>query len=179
MIQPFLNAHPSFDETNFIAPNATVIGDVHLGKGASIWFNVVVRADVNRIRIGERSNLQDNSVVHVTNRTGPTLVGRGVTVGHSVTLHGCTIEDNVLVGIGAVVLDRVVIGSDSIVGARALVTSATEVPPRSLVLGSPARVVRRLTDEEVASIRRYAENYLLYSAIYLGKEKPAANPFYD
>jgi gamma-carbonic anhydrase len=179
MILPFIDVYPSFDETNFIAPNATLIGDVQLGKGASIWFNVVVRADVNRIRIGERSNLQDNSVVHVTNRTGPTLIGRGVTVGHSVTLHGCTIEDNVLVGIGAVVLDRVVVGSDSIVGARALLTPGTKVPSRSLVLGSPGRVVRSLTGPEVASIRRYAKNYLRYSAIYLGDERPAANPFYE
>src|SRR4030042_5179627 len=105
MIQPFLDVYPSFDDSNFIAPNAAVIGDVTLGRNASLWFGVVVRADVNWIRIGEETNIQDNSVIHVTNGTGPTSLGRGVTVGHSVVLHGCTVEDNVLAGFGSVVLD--------------------------------------------------------------------------
>jgi len=179
MIQPFLDVYPSFDDSNFIAPNATLIGDVTLGRNASVWFGVVVRADVNWIRIGEETNIQDNSVIHVTNGTGPTTLGRGVTVGHSVVLHGCTVEDNVLVGIGSVVLDEVVIGRDSIIGARSLLTPGTRIPPRSLVKGSPGRVVRELKDEEVTSIRKYAEHYLRYSAIYLGREKPEKNPFYD
>ena len=179
MILPFLDAYPAFDDSNYIAPTAAVIGDVTLGRYASIWHNVTVRADVNWIRIGERTNIQDNSVIHVTNRTAPTLIGNGVTVGHSVVLHGCQVEDNVLVGIGAVVLDHAVIGRDSIVGARTLVTKRIKIPPRSLVLGSPARVVRPLSEEEVASIRRYAEHYLRYSAIYRGEEKPKKNPFYQ
>jgi carbonic anhydrase/acetyltransferase-like protein (isoleucine patch superfamily) len=178
MIQPFLNVRPSFDDSNFIAANATVIGDVSLGRNASIWFGVVVRADVNWIRIGEETNIQDNSVIHVTSGTGPTAVGRGVTVGHSVVLHGCTVEDNVMVGIGSVVLDEVVIGRDSIIGARSLLTPGTRIPPRSLVKGSPGRVVRELKDTEVAMIRQYAEHYLRYSAIYLGYEKLEKNPFY-
>ncbi|MFB3906627.1 MAG: gamma carbonic anhydrase family protein [Acidobacteriota bacterium] len=179
MIQPFLDVYPSFDDSNFIAPSADVIGDVTLGQNTSIWFGVVVRADVNWIRIGEETNIQDNSVIHVTHGTGPTTLGRGVTVGHAVVLHGCTVEDNVLIGTGAVILDEVVIGRDSIIGARSLLTPGTRVPPRSLVKGSPGRVVRELKDVEVATIRKYAEHYLRYSAIYLGREKPAKNPFYS
>ena len=179
MIHAFLDATPVYDETNFIAPSADVIGDVTLGPEASIWFNTTVRGDVNWIRIGAASNVQDNTVIHVTNRTAPTEIGAGVTIGHSAVIHGCTIEDNVLVGMGAVILDHAVIGHDSIVGARALVTARTQVPPRSLVLGSPAKVVRSLTDEEVASIRTYAENYRHYSRIYRGVAVPDRNPFYE
>lgn len=179
MIRPFLDAIPLFDDTNFIAPSAEVIGDVTLGENASIWFNATVRGDVNWIRIGPASNVQDNAVVHVTNRVAPTDIGAGVTIGHSAIVHGCTIEDNVLVGMGAIILDHAVIGRDSIVGARALVTARTQIPPRSLVLGAPAKVVRSLTDEEVASIRTYAENYQHYSRIYRGVEVPERNPFYE
>lgn len=179
MIRPFLGVEPCFDDSNFIAPSADVIGDVKLGKGASIWFNATVRGDVHWIRIGEASNIQDNAVVHVTNRVSPTRIGDGVTVGHSAVVHGCTVEDNVLVGIGAVILDDAVIGRDSIVGARALVTGRTVIPAGSLVLGSPAKVARRLSPEEIASIAGYKENYLHYSAIYRGAERPASNPFYQ
>jgi len=178
MIRPFIHTHPVYDDSNFIAPSADIIGDVRLGPGASIWFNATVRGDVNWIRIGEASNIQDNAVVHVTNGTAPTRIGDRVTVGHSAVVHGCTIEDNVLIGMGAILLDHAVIGRDSIVGARALVTTGTRVPPRSLVLGSPAKVVRTLTDEEVETIGRYAANYLRYSAIYRGEEQPDTNPFY-
>lgn len=179
MIRPFLDAQPVYDETNFIAPSADVIGDVTLGPRASVWFNTTLRGDVNWIRIGEASNVQDNTVIHVTNRTAPTDIGARVTIGHGAIIHGCTIEDDVLIGMGAVILDHAVIGHDSIVGARALVTARTQVPPRSLVIGSPARVVRSLTDEEVASIRQYADNYVQYSRIYLGLDTPAHNPFYE
>lgn len=178
MIRPFLGVSPQYDDSNFIAPSAAVIGDVVLGAGASIWFNATVRGDVNWIRIGAASNIQDNAVVHVTNGVAPTQVGDGVTVGHGAIVHGCTVEDNVLVGMGAVLLDHAVIGRDSIVGAKALVTTGTRVPPRSLVLGSPARVVRSLSDEEVASIRLFAQNYLKYSALYQGEDTPQENPFY-
>jgi len=178
MIRPFLQAIPVADASNFIAPSAEVIGDVTLGKGASVWFNATVRGDVNRIRIGAETNIQDNAVVHVTKGTAPTVIGAGVTVGHGAVVHGCTIEDNVLVGMGAVLLDHCVIGRDSIVGARALVTQGTKIPPRSLVLGSPARVVRELTDEEVVRIGAYAKNYLEYSAIYRAEVQPDRNPFY-
>ena len=178
MIRSFLNASPRLDESCFIAPSAEVIGDVALGEESSIWFNATVRADVHWIRIGRASNIQDNAVVHVTHGTGPVRIGDRVTVGHSAVIHGCTVEDRVLVGIGAILLDGVVIGSDSIVGAGALVTQRTRIPPRSMVLGRPARVVRELTDEEVATIDEYASNYQRYRAIYLGLEKPDTNPFY-
>jgi carbonic anhydrase/acetyltransferase-like protein (isoleucine patch superfamily) len=179
MIRPFIDAYPVFDETNFIAPSAEVIGDVTLGPQASIWFNTTVRGDVNWIRIGARSNVQDNTVIHVTNRVAPTEIGAGVTIGHSAVVHGCTVEDDVLVGMGAVILDHAVIGHDSIIGAKALVTARTVIPPRSMVLGAPARVVRPLTDDEVASIRVYADHYIAYSRIYLGLDVPTRNPFYE
>ncbi len=178
MIRTFLGNHPRYDKTNFIAESADVIGDVVLGPKSSIWFQATVRGDVNWIRIGEASNIQDNAVVHVTNGTAPTRIGNYVTVGHSAVIHGCTIDDHVLVGMGAIVMDHAHIGSYSIIGAKALVTARTVVPPRSLVLGSPAKVIRELTDDEVASIDRYAHNYVKYSAIYRGELKPETNPFY-
>jgi len=137
-----------------------------------------MRGDVNWIRVGERSNIQDNSVVHVTHGMAPTQIGSEVTVGHRAIIHGCTIEDHVLIGMGAIVMDHAIVGRDSIVGAGALVTAGTKIPPRSMVLGVPARVVRTLTDAEVASIGQYATNYMRYSAIYRGVEKPERNPFY-
>lgn len=179
MIEPFLGIAPQYDDSNFIAETAVVIGDVTLGRRASVWHHVTLRGDVNWIRIGAASNVQDNTVVHVTHGTAPTDIGNHVTIGHSAIIHGCTIEDNVLVGMGATVMDHAVIGRDSIVGARALVTQRTEVPPRSLVLGHPATVVRELTDEEVATIRPYADNYVRYSAIHRGAEQPSENPYYD
>ncbi len=178
MIRPFLDKSPAYDDSNFIAPSAEVIGDVVLGKGASIWFNATVRGDVNWIRIGAATNVQDNVVIHVTKGKAPTRIGARVTVGHGAILHGCTVEDEVLIGMGAVVLDHAVVGTNSLVGARALVTARMEISPRSLVLGAPARVVRTLTDAEVDDIRRHADNYLRYSALYRGEETPATNPFY-
>jgi carbonic anhydrase/acetyltransferase-like protein (isoleucine patch superfamily) len=178
MIIPFIGKSPVYDESNWIAPSADVIGDVVLGKNASIWFNATVRGDVHYIRIGAGSNIQDNAVVHVTNRTAPTVIGDNVTVGHSAVVHGCTIEDMVLVGMGAIILDHAVIGTESIIGAKALVTARTVIPPRSLVLGSPAKVVKTLTDEDVANIKAFADNYIKYSAIYRGENVPETNPFY-
>lgn len=179
MIQSFLGVSPRYDDSNFIAESASVIGDVEIGFGSSVWFNATIRGDVNWIRIGADTSIQDNAVVHVTNRTAPTTIGNRVTVGHSAVVHGCTVQDRVLVGIGAIVLDHAVIGSDTIIGAGALVTSGVQIPERSLVLGSPARVVRTLTDDEVASVSRYADNYARYTRIYLGKERPERNPFYE
>ncbi len=179
MIQSFLGVEPTYDDTNFIAETAVVIGDVTLGPEASVWHHVTIRGDVNWIRIGRASNVQDNTVVHVTHGTAPTDIGDYVTIGHGAIVHGCTIEDNVLIGMGATVMDHAVIGRNSIVGARALVTQRTEVPPRSLVLGHPAKVVRELTDEEVATIRPYADNYVRYRAIHRGDETPAKNPYYE
>lgn len=137
-----------------------------MGPFTSVWFNVTIRGDIHSIRIGRECNVQDNTVIHVTGGTGPVHIQDRVTIGHGAIVHACTIERNVLIGMGAVILDNAVIGHSSIVGASALVTARTVVPPRSLVLGAPAKVVRELTDEEVWSINRYADNYLRNSAAY-------------
>lgn len=178
MIHSFIGVSPSVGDSNFVADSASVIGDVVLGTDSSVWFNATVRGDVHRIRIGERSNIQDNAVVHVTHKTAPTTIGDGVTVGHSAIIHGCTIQDNVLIGMGAIILDHADIGSFSIIGAGALVTSGVKIPPYSMVLGSPGKVVRSLNQKEIDSIAYYAANYVRYKNIYLGIEKPSVNPFY-
>ncbi|MCK4739210.1 MAG: gamma carbonic anhydrase family protein [Deltaproteobacteria bacterium] len=145
---------------------AIIIGDVEIGQDSSIWFNTVIRGDVNYIRIGERTNIQDNSVLHVTNNTHPLFVGSEVTIGHSVVLHGCSVKDRCLIGMGAIILDGAEIGEDSIVGAGALITENKKMPPRSLIIGSPARVKRELTEDEVARIAHSSENYIKYTAAY-------------
>ena len=179
MIRPFLDQEPEYDDSNYVAETAVVIGDVTLGREASIWHHCTLRGDVNWIRVGAETNVQDNTVVHVTHGTAPTDIGARVTIGHGAIIHGCMIEDEVLIGMGATVLDHAVIGRHSIVGAQALVTKGTEVPPRSLVLGQPAEVVRELSDEEVESIRDGAANYLHYSAVHDGRAQPDANPWYE
>lgn len=146
-------------ESVFVAPGATVVGDVTLSEGSSVWYNAVLRGDINRIVIGARSNLQDCAVVHLANEF-PAIVGELVTVGHSAVVHACVIDDEVLVGMGAVILDGAEIGARSIIGANALVTGGTKVPPGSLLLGSPARVVRRLALEEQAKIKTWALKYV-------------------
>lgn len=178
-VQPFIGKHPQYDGSVFIAENATVIGDVVLGEQSSLWFNAVVRGDVHHIRIGARTNIQDLCMVHVTHGTAPTTIGDDVTVGHGAILHGCTIQDRVLIGMSALVMDHAVVGHDSIVGAKALVTGRTVIPPRSLVLGAPARVVRELTEDEVAFVKQSARNYVRYRALYLGEEQLQHNPYYD
>ncbi len=179
MIREFIGVYPTLDESNFVADSAAVIGDVHLGRDSSVWFSASVRGDVHRIRIGCRSNIQDNAVVHVTHDIAPTSIGDRVTIGHSAIVHGCTIEDDVLIGMGAIVLDKAIIGTRSIVGAGALVTGGVVIPPESMVIGSPARVVRSLSAAEIASITVYSDNYVRYKNIYLGVEKPDHNPFYS
>ena len=149
---------PSSDNV-WIAPSADIIGDVRLGEGATVWFQAVLRADNEPMIIGARSNIQDGSVLH-SDPGAPLTVGEGVTVGHKVVLHGCTIGDNSLVGIGAIILNRAVIGRDSIVGAGSLVPEGKAFPDGVLLLGSPARVVRELTDEEKARLKRSADHYV-------------------
>lgn len=166
MILEHKGVAPEIDPTAYLAPGACVIGDVHIGEKSSLWFNVVVRGDVNFIRIGKRTNLQDGVVVHVTRDTHPTILGDDISVGHSVTLHGCTIEDGCLIGIGATVLDGAVIGAESLVAAGSLVVPGTEIPPRSLVMGGPARVKRSLSDAECADLREIANRYLGYQEDY-------------
>lgn len=157
------------DKTPQIAPDAwiedtaRVIGDVEIGAEASVWYYSVLRGDVERIRIGPRTNIQDHCTVHVTRERWPTLLGEGVTVGHRAVLHGCRIGDFTLVGIGAIVLDGVEIGPESLVAAGALVAPGTKVPPRKLVLGTPAKVVRDLRAEEIEFLHRSAANYVEYA----------------
>ncbi|MGH7229907.1 MAG: gamma carbonic anhydrase family protein [Nitrospiraceae bacterium] len=167
MIRTFQGITPAIASSAFIEDTAVVIGDVVIGEESSVWFNAVIRGDVNSIRIGNRTNIQDLSVVHVTHDTHPTVLGDDVTVGHHVVLHGCTVKDRVLVGMGAILMDGVVIGEDCVVGAGALITERTIVPPKSLIVGSPARVKRLLTEEELAWIRESAQNYVRYSRQYL------------
>ena len=166
MIRPFRGVHPQIHPTAYVDPSAQVIGDVHLGEEASIWCNCTVRGDIHYIRIGDRSNVQDNSVIHVQNGTRPTILENEVTVGHSVTLHGCYVERGGLIGIGAILLDDVRIGELSLVAAGSLVSPGTIIPPRSLVMGFPARVKRPLTDEEVAGLEVFWKNYVEYTQEY-------------
>lgn len=166
MIRTFQGITPTIPKSCFIEATAVVIGDVVMGEDSSVWFNAVIRGDVHYIRIGSRTNIQDLCMLHVTHDTHPLIIGNEVTVGHHVVLHGCTIQDRVLVGMGAIVMDGAVIGEDSVVGAGALVVEGTVVPPKSLILGSPARVRRSVTDKELAWIKESAENYVRYARQY-------------
>ena len=159
IIRPFGGKSPRLHETAFAIEDAVVVGDVEVAAEASLWFGVVLRGDVNYIRIGARTNVQDLTVVHVTGGTGPTVVGDDVTIGHRAVLHGCTVKDRCLIGIGAIVLDGAVVGEESMVGAGALVPPGMIVPPRTLVLGAPAKVKRPLTPEEIAYFTKSSASY--------------------
>lgn len=167
MIRPYKGVVPTVAPDAYVDLSAQVIGDVVLGAASSLWMNVVVRGDVNYVRVGARTNIQDGTIVHVMRDTHPTVIGEDVTIGHSATIHGCTIEDRVLVGMGAIILNGARIGRNSIVAAGALVVEGAEFPPGSLVMGSPAKVRRPLTDEEKASIRDYATRYVNYRLDYM------------
>jgi carbonic anhydrase/acetyltransferase-like protein (isoleucine patch superfamily) len=151
---------PAVDPTAFVVDTAVVIGDVTIGPEASLWFHAVVRGDVERVRIGACTNIQDNATVHVTRGRWPTIVGEGVTVGHAAVLHGCTVGDHCLIGIGAIILDGAAVEDECLVGAGSLLTPGTHIPPRSLVLGSPARRVRELSADEVGRLHASAAGYL-------------------
>ena len=157
--------HPSA----FIDDSAQVIGDVEIGEESSVWMAVVVRGDVNRIRIGRRSNIQDGTVVHVMRDTHPTTIGDNVTIGHGAVVHGCTIESQCLIGMGAILLNGAAVGAQSIVAAGALVVEGMKVPPRSLVMGSPGKVKRLLTQAEIAEIQTYADRYVEYRLDYMAR----------
>lgn len=175
MIRTFQGIKPTIPTSCFIDETGVVIGDVVLGEYCSVWFHAVVRGDVHCIRIGDRTNVQDLCMLHVTHDTHPLIIGNEVTIGHGAILHGCTIKDRVLIGMGAIIMDGAVIGEDSIVGAGALITEQTIVPPKSLILGSPAKVKRPVTVEELAWIKESAENYVKYAGQYMdstSKAKP-------
>ena len=166
MIRSFRGVQPQIHETAYVDQSAQVIGDVHMGEESSVWCNAVLRGDMFYIRIGNRTNVQDNSVIHTRTGEKPTVLEDQVTVGHSVTLHGCYVEHGSLIGIGSIVLDDARIGAQSLVAAGSLISPGTIIPPRSLVMGVPGRVKRPLTDEEVASLDLFWQNYVTYSKVY-------------
>ena len=165
-LDAFLSKRPTLGTGVYIAQGATVVGDVTLGDYSSVWFNAVLRGDINRIVVGHHSNIQDNAVLHLADRL-PCLLGNYVTVGHAAVIHACTIDDEVLVGMSSVVLDGAVVGARSIIGAGAIVPQGMHIPPGSLVLGMPAKVVRQLAPEEQSELRQMAEKYVQVAAYYL------------
>lgn len=173
MIRSFQGMQPKIDESAFVAETAVIIGDVEMGPQSSVWYNCVIRGDVNFIRIGARSNVQDLSMLHVTHKKNaadpgaPLIIGDNVTIGHSVTLHGCTLENGSFIGMQAMVMDRAVVGEGALVGARALVTEGTIIPPHTLWVGSPARYKRDLTPDEIAWLQKSSGNYVKYAQQYI------------
>lgn len=170
IVRGYNGVKPRIGARVFIAENATVIGDVEIGDDCSIWYGTVLRGDIFPIRIGARSNIQDNCTLHVTGGSWPVEIEEEVTLGHGVIAHGCTIRRGSLIGMGSRLLDGVVVGEKSLIGAGALVPEGMEVPPRSLVLGVPARVRRALTEEEVSGLDRYWKSYFEYKDKYLKGE---------
>jgi carbonic anhydrase/acetyltransferase-like protein (isoleucine patch superfamily) len=165
VILPVKGVSPRFGTDVFIAPNATIVGDVTMGEGCSVWFNAVIRGDVNAILIGDKVNIQDNAVIHCTYEKHATSIGNNVSIGHSAIVHGCKVEDDVLIGMGAIVMDGAVIGSNSIVAAGAVVLEGTIVPPGSIFAGVPAKKVKDISPELInGEIQRIANNYGMYSS---------------
>ncbi|TAE78264.1 MAG: gamma carbonic anhydrase family protein [Verrucomicrobia bacterium] len=167
-IERYEDFTPDIPASAFVASSADIIGRVSLGEESSVWHHATLRGDINRISIGAHSNVQDNAVIHLSDDHG-CHVGEWVTIGHSAILHACTVKDEVLVGMGAIVLDGAIIGERSIIGAGALVTGGSIIPPGSLVLGSPAKVVRTLSAEEQAKVKSWAEKYVVQSRKYLSR----------
>lgn len=173
MIRNFQSSHPKIDPSAFVAETAVIIGDVEIGPQSSVWYNCVVRGDVNVIRIGARSNVQDMSMLHVTHKKNaddpgaPLIIGDDVTIGHSVTLHGCTLLNGCFIGMQALVMDNAVVGEGALVGARALVTEGTIIQPHTLWVGAPARYKRDLTADEIDWLKKSPDNYVKYSLEYI------------
>ena len=166
MIRQFNDIEPKIHDTCFIADSVDVIGDVDMKEDSSAWFGTVIRADMHYIKIGKRTNIQDNCTVHVTTDLHPTVIGNEVTIGHTVIIHGCTIEDRCLIGMGAIIMDGSVIGEGSLVGAGALISPGTIIPPKSVVVGLPAKIVRQTTAEEDKEIIDRAQHYIDYANKY-------------
>lgn len=165
MILKFKEFYPKIAQSAWIAPSADLIGNIEIGEDSSVWFQCVIRSDVNEVKIGKNTNIQDLSCIH-TDTDSKTIIGDNVTVGHKVMLHGCRIEDNCLIGMSATILDNAVIGEGSIVGANSLVTSGKVFPPRSLIMGSPAKVVKELSEEDVDKLIKHASHYVEYKNDY-------------
>jgi carbonic anhydrase/acetyltransferase-like protein (isoleucine patch superfamily) len=167
VIRPFRGTTPRVHPTAFIDDSAQVIGDVDIGEESGVWMCAVVRGDVHWIRIGRRSNIQDGTIVHAMTGTHPTTIGNNVTIGHRAVIHGCTIEDQCLIGMGCILLNGSHVGAQSIVGAGAVILEGTKVPPRSLVVGAPGKIKRLLTQAEIAGIQTYADRYVEYRLDYM------------
>ncbi|MCT7615381.1 gamma carbonic anhydrase family protein [Aliarcobacter butzleri] len=165
MILKFKEFYPKIDPSAWIAPSADLIGNIEIGEGSSVWFGCVIRSDINEVKIGKNTNIQDLSCIH-TDTNSKTIIGNNVTVGHKVMLHGCIIEDNCLIGMSATILDNAVIGEGSIVGANSLVTAGKVFPPRSMIMGSPAKVVKQLSQEDVDKLIAHAGRYVEYKNEY-------------
>jgi carbonic anhydrase/acetyltransferase-like protein (isoleucine patch superfamily) len=168
-IRPYRGKLPVIQPSAFIDETAQVIGDVVIGAESSVWMHTVIRGDVHYIRIGDRSNVQDGTIVHVQHDTHPTIIGNDVTIGHGAIVHGCTIHDRVLVGMGAIILNGAEVGEDCIIAAGTLVTEGAVIPPWSMVMGSPGKVRRPLTDADVAMILDFSGNYVRYRLDYMGR----------
>jgi carbonic anhydrase/acetyltransferase-like protein (isoleucine patch superfamily) len=165
IILPVKNIHPKIGDNCFVAPNATIVGDVITGNNCSFWFNAVIRGDVNSIRIGNKVNIQDGAVIHCTYQKTKVSLGNNVSIGHNAIVHGCTINDNVLVGMGAIIMDNCVIGSNSIIAAGAVLTEGTQVPEGCIFAGVPAKKIKDISQDLInGEINRIAENYLMYSS---------------
>jgi carbonic anhydrase/acetyltransferase-like protein (isoleucine patch superfamily) len=170
MVRPFRGVHPQIHTSSYVDSSALVIGDVHIGEESSVWCNAVLRGDMYYIRIGDRTNVQDNTVIHTRTGAHPTILEDEVTVGHAVTLHGCHIERGSLIGIGSIVLDDARVGSQSLIAAGSLISPGTVIPPRSLVMGVPGRIKRPLTDEEVTGLDLFWQNYVAYTRMYMKEQ---------
>ena len=169
MIKSFAGKHPKIHETSFVTDDALIIGDVEIGEEASVWFGSIIRGDVNHIRIGDRTNIQDACVIHVSSKDHPTILEHEITVGHRVTLHGCYVETGCLIGIGSIVLDGARIGRRSLVAAGSVVTPGTMIPPESMVMGAPARVKRALTPDELENLSHSWRNYVELGRRYISE----------
>lgn len=166
IILPYRGVRPTIHPDAFIAPGAVVIGDVEIGKDSNIWFGCVIRGDVNTIRIGEGTNIQDSTVIHVTRKTGPTVIGSGITIGHKAILHACTLEDDCFIGMGAIVMDFAVVKSRGMLAAGAMLTPKKIVPEGELWVGNPAKLFRPMTQAEIDFIPESANNYIELSKVY-------------
>ena len=174
LILPVKGILPSFGNGCYIAPNATIVGDVVMGNDCSVWFNAVLRGDVNIIRMGNKVNVQDGAIIHCTYLKAATIIGNNVSIGHNAIVHGCVIQDNVLIGMGAIVMDNVVVGSNSIIAAGAVVLENTQVEPGSIYAGVPAKKVKDISQDMISGeINRIADNYVMYSGWF---KQPHPNP---
>ena len=169
MIHKFNNYIPKIDKSCFIAQNTSIIGNVEIGKDSSIWFGTVIRGDMHYIKIGKRTNIQDNSIIHVTTDISPTIVKDGVTIGHGAIIHGCTIENNTLIGMGSIIMDNAIINEGSIIAAGALVTPNTIIPENTLAIGIPAKPLRKISNKEYNEILESSNHYVDFAKKYKKK----------